>query len=119
MNIQTISASLPPQGRIEASAAPREARAAAPLVQGNTPPTESRPPDSLEQLEAAVSSVQAYIQPFNSDLQFSVNDDTDKVVVKVIDSETKEVIRQIPSEEMIAIAKALDSIKGLFVKQQA
>lgn len=119
MNIQTISASLPPQGSIEASAASREARAAALPVQGKTSPGESRQPYSMEQLEAAVSSVQEYIQPFNSDLQFSVNDDTDKVVVKVIDSETKEVIRQIPSEEMIAIAKALDSIKGLFVKQQA
>ena len=37
----------------------------------------------------------------------------------MVDKATKEVIRQIPSEEMIAMAKALDSIKGLFVKQQA
>ena len=40
-------------------------------------------------------------------------------MVKIIDSATKEVIRQVPSQEMLAIAKALDSIKGLFVKQSA
>jgi flagellar protein FlaG len=40
-------------------------------------------------------------------------------VVKIIDRNTKEVIRQMPSDEMIAIARTLDSIKGLFVKQSA
>jgi len=40
-------------------------------------------------------------------------------VVRIIDRATKEVIRQMPSEEMLSIAKALDSIKGLFVTQTA
>ena len=40
-------------------------------------------------------------------------------MVKVVDQSTKEVIRQIPSEEMLAIAKALDSLKGLLVRQTA
>ncbi len=86
-----------------------------------TPPlaSERREAVSQEALEAAMRSVQDYIQPFNSNLQFSVNNDTRQVVVRVVDSETKELIRQIPSEEMVAIAKALDSIKGLLVKQSA
>jgi len=46
-------------------------------------------------------------------------DDTGQLVVKIIDRTTQEVIRQMPSEEMLAIAKALDSIKGLFVQQTA
>jgi hypothetical protein len=41
-----------------------------------------------------------------------VDDDTGQLVVKIIDRSTKEVIRQMPSEEMLAIAKTLDSIKG-------
>ena len=40
-------------------------------------------------------------------------------MVKVIDSNTQEVIKQIPSEEMIAIAKALDKLKGLLLQQKA
>lgn len=74
---------------------------------------------SEEALSAAIGSIEAYIKPFNNRLEFSVNDDIDRVVVKVVDKETEDVILQIPSEEMIAIAKALDNIKGLFIKQQA
>ncbi len=116
MNIQAISTSLPPQSSSDAGAVSRAATAVPPPVQQSAPPEQ---PASKEQLEAAVSSLREYIQPFNSDLQFSVNNDTNQVVVTVIDSQTKEVIRQIPSEEMIAIAKTLDSIKGLFLKQSA
>lgn len=119
MNIQSISTSLPLPTGTEASAALRETRVLAVPEQKDVPSEKSAQPVSSEELEAAVSSVREYIKPFNSDLQFSVNDETDKVIVKVVDSETKEVIRQIPSEEMLAIAKALDSIKGLFIKQQA
>ena len=41
------------------------------------------------------------------------------MIVKVMDNATKEVIRQIPSVEMLAIAKALDKIQGLLIKQKA
>lgn len=119
MNIQSISTSLPPSAGLEAGAALRDTRAATVPTQKEAPPEKSTQSVSAEALEAAVNSVRDYIKPINSDLQFSVNDDTDKVVVTVVDSETKEVIRQIPSEEMLAIAKALDNIKGLFIKQQA
>ncbi|MBL0207797.1 MAG: flagellar protein FlaG [Propionivibrio sp.] len=117
MNIQSVSASLPQQSNPEASAVSRAAHAfvASPAQENSTPAQ----PVGQEQLKAAVSSVREYIQPFNNNLEFSINDETHQLVVKVVDSETKEVIRQIPSEEMLAIAKALDSIKGLLFKQKA
>jgi flagellar protein FlaG len=52
-------------------------------------------------------------------LQFSIDEDIGVTVVKVIDTESKKVIRQIPSEEVMDIAKALDKLQGLLVKQQA
>ncbi|EXI77638.1 MAG: flagellar protein FlaG [Candidatus Accumulibacter appositus] len=76
------------------------------------------PPDS-EKLQTAIQSVREFVKPINSNLEFSVDDDTGQLVVKIIDRTTKEVIRQMPSEEMMAIAKTLDSIKGLFVTQTA
>ncbi|HRI93618.1 MAG TPA: flagellar protein FlaG, partial [Accumulibacter sp.] len=76
------------------------------------------PPDS-EKLESAIQSVREFVKPTNSNLEFSVDGDTGQLVVKIIDRSTKEVIRQMPSEEMMAIAKTLDSIKGLFVTQTA
>jgi len=119
MNIHSVSAALPPQSNPEASAVSRAAHAfVAPPAQAQENSTPAQPV-SREQLKAAVNSVREYIQPFNNNLEFSINDDTKQVVVKVVDSATKEVIRQIPSEEMLAIAKALDSIKGLLFKQKA
>ena len=50
---------------------------------------------------------------------FSIDDDTGKTVVKIVDSTTQEVIKQIPSEEILSIAKALDKLKGLFIEQKA
>ena len=76
-------------------------------------------PVSREQLNQAIKATKDFVGPINSSLDFSVDVDTGCVVVKVIDKETKEVIRQFPSEEMLSIAKALDSIKGLLVKQKA
>ena len=74
----------------------------------------------LEQrLEDVVKEVNEFIKPINNSLQFSIDDGTGTTVVKVIDAETDEVIKQIPSEEMLALAKAIGQLKGLLVKQQA
>ena len=74
---------------------------------------------SRQQLDEAVKAVNDFVNPVNNSLQFRVDDETGKTIVKVIDKATNEVIRQFPSEEMIAIAKALDGIKGLLVHQKA
>lgn len=72
-----------------------------------------------EQLKDATERVKDFVQTINRNLSFSIDNDTEQLVVKVVDSGTKEVIRQIPSEEMLAIAKALDKVQGLFVQQKA
>ncbi len=52
-------------------------------------------------------------------LEFEVDEDTDKMVVKVIDKETGETIRQMPSEEVIRIAKVLGKMQGMLVRETA
>lgn len=71
------------------------------------------------ELDKAVKEIQGFIKDTNTSLDFHVDQDTDKLVVKVIDTSTKEVIKQIPSEDMLALAKALDKLKGLLVSQKA
>lgn len=71
------------------------------------------------ELDKAVKDIQDFIKDTNTSLDFHVDKDTDKLVVKVIDTSTKEVIKQIPSEDMLALAKALDKLKGLLVSQKA
>ena len=123
MNISPIGSTMtmpstPSPVATDTASARQEARP----VMAPQSPVQERPAASTtgeKPLKEAVEKVQEYIQPFNSNLEFSINKDTERLVVKVVDQSTKEVIRQIPSEEMLAIAKALDSLKGLLVRQTA
>lgn len=74
---------------------------------------------SREALEKATKDMNDFVSPINSAIQFALDEDTGTTVVKVIDVATKDVIRQIPSEEMLSIAKAIDKVKGLLVHQKA
>jgi len=79
----------------------------------------SAAPASLQEVEQAMEEVRSAIAPMAQDLLFSIEEDTGKTIIKVVDSSTDEVIRQIPSEEIITIAKALDNLQGLLLKQKA
>lgn len=72
---------------------------------------------SREQIDQAMQQMQEALPPVARNLQFSIDEETGRTVVKVIDPSTKEVIRQMPSEELLSIAKALDSMRGLLIKQ--
>lgn len=76
---------------------------------------------SQRQVEESVKRVTESLKSVTSNnLEFSIDDSTGKTVVKVVDASTKELIRQIPSEEMLAIAQAIDGeIKGLLVRNKA
>lgn len=75
---------------------------------------------SLDQLDKAVSKANEFLQSQTSlNLQFSVDKDIDRTVVKVVDPTTQEVVRQIPSKEVIEIAKSLDRLQGLLLKEKA
>lgn len=52
-------------------------------------------------------------------LQFSIDRDTGRMVIKVVDAVTKEVIRQIPPDEVLRLDKAMDKLKGLLLDGEA
>lgn len=56
-------------------------------------------------LRQAVDEIQSQVQMVRRDLHFNIDEDLNKVVVKVVDHETGDVIRQIPSEEILAMLK--------------
>lgn len=61
-----------------------------------------------EQLESAVSELNDYVQTLNRELRFSIDDDTGSSVVSVIDQSSDEVVRQIPTEEALELARRLE-----------
>lgn len=74
---------------------------------------------SPQELQEAVDSMNDFVKSLRNTLNFSIDKDTGRTVVKVIDQATDEVIKQIPSEEMLAISKAIDKLKGLLIEQKA
>ena len=127
MNIQSLSgnAVAPPPTRVvgEAQLAHQDATVtratAAETTKAVEPTQQTSQAATREELNKAVEDMNAFVKSMNNPLQFSVDGDTGKTVVKVIDSSTKEVIKQFPSEEALTIAKALDKVKGLLVYQKA
>lgn len=65
---------------------------------------------SRESLERLVERISQQISIERRSLSFTVNDELGRTIVKVIDRETDEVIRQIPSEELVRFAEAINSI---------
>lgn len=72
-----------------------------------------------EALSDALSRVREFVQPINDSIQFTLDEDTGRTVVKVVDVQTQQILRQIPSEEMLQIAKALDKLQGLLIQNKA
>lgn len=72
-----------------------------------------------DQMTQAVSKMNKSEQAQAQGLEFSIDKDSKRTVVKVVDQVTKEVLRQIPSVEALQIAKSLDSSKSLMIKQTA
>ncbi|WP_232538589.1 flagellar protein FlaG [Chromobacterium phragmitis] len=81
--------------------------------------SEQKQQSLTKQLEDSVKQLNNTASLYNSSLLFSVDKDTGSTVVKVVDKDNNKVIRQIPSEEALRIAKAIGDFKGLLLKDKA
>lgn len=123
MDIQTNSVAPPVNTALQPAAQvlPRDNRTVVGSNTDNRPTLEQKKSEtpSRQDIEQATEQVKKFISPTNSDIRFSIDEDTGITVVKVMDKTTNEIIRQIPGDEILQIAKALDRLQGLLVKQQA
>ncbi|WP_458370854.1 flagellar protein FlaG [Pseudomonas fluorescens] len=60
-------------------------------------------------LKQAVQQIEKFVQSIKRNLEFSIDEQSGKIVVKVIASETGEVVRQIPSAEALKLAESLSN----------
>lgn len=129
MNIESVTTSSAPQRPPEAQAKtiPRVATPSAKAAElassqrQRQAESKNQDTDSSQKLsvEDAVKRLADFVAPTNSEINFSIDEESGVRVVKVLDSQSKEVIRQFPSEEAIQLAMALDKLQGLFVKEKA
>lgn len=99
---------------------PKDVQPTAQLNQLTQRPLEpsQREPEQAEVVEAT-QRIKEFVKPINGAIEFSVDDESGRTIVKVVDLQTKEILRQIPSEEVLNIARALDKLQGLLIQGKA
>lgn len=121
MNIENISATqIPPRSAsgtiVQTDKPSRRSQADTPAVVVDKTPDGKTPEFSLQD---AVKRLSEFVSQTSSEISFSIDEESGIKIVKVMDSKTNDIIRQFPSEEVIAIAHALDKLQGLFIKDKA
>ena len=84
------------------------------------PAQNNAPQPSIAELKSAVSTINKGMQQANLNLQFSIDTDSHRTVVKMVDTSTGELIRQYPTKATLAISHGIDQFQqGLLLKQEA
>lgn len=68
---------------------------------------------SMKDVQGEVEKLNSIVKNYNHKINFDVDQKTKQVVVKVVDGDTKKVIRQIPPEEIINLSQRMDELKGM------
>ena len=73
-----------------------------------------------DQLQRMVAKANTAMDKVSSNLEFSVDDSTNKTVIRVMESQSGKLIMQFPSEEMLSVTRAIDHAqKGALLKDKA
>jgi flagellar protein FlaG len=64
--------------------------------------------DAESNIDDAVKALNDHVQQLRRELQFSVDEDSGRTIIKVLDMETKQIIRQIPPEDALNFARRLN-----------
>jgi flagellar protein FlaG len=71
------------------------------------------------EVEQAVERANRQIASVAPALEFEIDPDTSAVVIRLVDRHDQSVLRQVPSPEMLAIAKALERMQSMLVRVRA
>ena len=107
---------------IQSSGASRHAAAEALASQTERLATEQEQPISdvsRETLQEAIDQLNHAVSILNHRLNFSIDGDTGRLMAKVIDTKTNEVIRQVPPERVLAFVRRFQEFMGLFLDEKA
>jgi flagellar protein FlaG len=81
-----------------------------PVKEGQKSP--SAVPDA-DKVKGAVAEIEKFLKASQRNLEFSTDEESGKIVVKVIASDSGELIRQLPSEEALRIAHSLSDVNSV------
>lgn len=127
MPIQNVNTAAPAQageiagtGAVNTISTGKAPAAPAETVFTGLPQTAAKQPPSIAQLQRLINSMNKAIQQGSSNLEFTMDNDSERILVRLIDTSTGDVIRQIPSEEILAIAQSIEQMQqGLLLDKEA
>ncbi len=86
---------------------------------GKKVPPAAPPAPTPDRVEQAVQQIQSYLNDNQRQLQFQVDSSSGRTIVRVVNPETSELIRQIPSEEVLVLARAIGNQGGRIISDLA
>ena len=116
-NIRLPQDSYFPQRQSESDTKP--VRGVGGRVESDLRTSASAPIPTKEQVTQAAARIKDVLRETTSRLEIEIDSDVHEVVVKILNGESGEVIRQIPAQELLDLAKYLDGPKGLLVSERA
>jgi flagellar protein FlaG len=120
MNIQPTAAPAPLPGSAEPKALTRPAatgvKIASVAAVADTAADQAKADAAVHpgDLKNSVDAINRFLKP-NSEVHFSIDDSSGRSVITVIDTESKKVLRQFPTQQALEIGKDLRGLKGLLV----
>ena len=72
-----------------------------------------------QEVERAIEEINQQLKIFDRILNYRFDQDTNELIVKVVDAESGEVIRQIPPDQVLRAAKLMKELKGLLIDEWA
>jgi len=116
MNRLTVNplSQVAPAGRIqEGQSSPQEGKTVPAGGKELPPAGQGADAAAAESAARAIVDLNEYVQKVGREIRFSVDEDSGQTVIKVMNSETDEMIRQIPPDEVLALAEFVRDAQGL------
>ena len=88
-------------------------------VAGDLQPSSPAPTPTREQVEQAAARITDVLRGTTSRLEIDIDPDLHKAVIKIRNGESGEIIRQIPTQELLDLAKSINEPKGFLVSERA
>ncbi|CAD5246486.1 MULTISPECIES: flagellar protein FlaG [Halomonadaceae] len=79
--------------------------------------TSAKQKTSANELVAPIQRINEIMRPHG--LEFELSEETSRVITRVVDRESGDVIRQIPAEEVLKIAERLEEMQGRIISIEA
>ncbi|NBT05191.1 MAG: flagellar protein FlaG [Betaproteobacteria bacterium] len=87
--------------------------------EANAPTVQESAAVSKESIRVAAEKLKTFVTSMNRDLSIDVDLANGRSIIRVVDPNSNEIIRQIPGDEAIRIARTIDFFSSIFVHQKA